>query len=154
MKKTTLILMGILLIGIASAQTNKEEVDLLQSIFGMEKKALVADFVQVDATHQDAFWKLYDQYETARKDLGKKRIQLLEQYSESYDKMTNESADGWMKEVLKITAATDNLIVTYYKKIKKVTDAATAARFYHIENYVLTSIRLAILEEVPFVHTK
>ena len=154
MKKITLLLFGLLLIGAANAQSDKEEVDLLQSLFGMEKKALVSDFVKVDPSYQDAFWKLYDQYETARKELGKKRIALLNQYADEYDKMTNESTDAWMKEVLKITASTDNLISAYYKKIRKVTDAATAARFYHIENYVLTSIRLAILEEVPFVHVK
>ena len=154
MKKATFFLLGILLFGVVSAQSNKEEVDLLQSLFGMEKKAMVSDFVEVDAANQEAFWKLYDQYEVARKDLGKKRIMLLSQYAENYDEMTNESADAWMKDIIKLSGATDNLLVAFYKKIRKVTDPATAARFYHIENYILTAIRLSILEEIPFVDTK
>jgi F0F1-type ATP synthase delta subunit len=156
MKKLTLIMAALLLIGISNsnAQSNKEEVDLVQSIFGMQKKAMVADFLKVDAAKQDAFWKIYDEYETARKDLGKKRIALLSQYAANYNNMSNETAGSWMNQVISQTKATDNLLVTYYKKVKKVTDPVTALKFYHVENYILTSIRVYLLSEVPFAKAK
>jgi hypothetical protein len=154
MKRITLILTAFLMIGIANAQSNKEEIDLLQSMFGMDKKAMVADFLKVDASKADAFWKLYDEYETKRKDLGKKRIDLLKQYAANYSSMSNETADLWMKDLIKLSSSTDKLIVDYYKKIKKVTDSVTALKFYHIESYILTSIRVGILEEIPFVEPK
>lgn len=142
--------------GITKAQSNKEEVDFFQSIFGMEKKNMVAEFVNVDldATKATAFWALYDEYEAQRKDLGKKRIDLLKQYSENYDKMAPETADAWMKEVIKLGASTDKLLVSYYKKINKATDPIVALKFWHIENYILTGIRISILEEIPFVKKK
>lgn len=37
------------------AQSNSEEIDMVQSIFGMEKKALVAEVVQPEASKRDAF---------------------------------------------------------------------------------------------------
>jgi hypothetical protein len=154
MKKLLLIFVALLMIGISNAQSNKEEVDLLQSMFGMEKKAMVADFVQVDAAKGDAFWKLYDEYETARKELGKKRIELLDQYVNTYSTITNEAADAWMKEVIKLGTSTDKLLNNYYNKIKKVTDPVTALKFYHIESYILNSIRAKITSEIPFVHSK
>jgi hypothetical protein len=156
MKKLTLIILALLMAGITKAQTNKEEVDYFQSIFGMEKKKMVADFVNVDldATKSAAFWTLYDEYEAKRKELGKERIELLKQYAENYDKMTPETADSWMKEVIKLGSSTDKLILTYYKKVKKATDPIVALKFYHIENYILTGIRVSILEEIPFVKAK
>jgi hypothetical protein len=154
MKKITL-LMAALTIAIASySQTNKEEVDLFQAAFGMEKKAVVANFVKPDAAQNDAFWSLYDEYETARKENGKKRVQLLEQYARTYQSMTNENADMWTKEVIKLQTATDKLIVTYYNKIKKVTNPVVALQFYQIENYILTAIRMEVLDGVPFVGEK
>jgi len=36
----------------------------------MDKKAAVADFVKPSVQQKDAFWKLYDEYETQRKELG------------------------------------------------------------------------------------
>jgi hypothetical protein len=156
MKKLTLIMSALLLIAIsnANAQSQKEEVDLIQSIFGMEKKVMVADFLKVDPSKQNAFWKIYDEYESARKELGKKRIALLVQYADNYQRMSNEVADSYMKDVISQTKATDNLIIAYYKKIKKATDPVTALKFYHVENYILTSIRAYILSEVPFVKAK
>jgi hypothetical protein len=156
MKKITLVVSALFFIALGNsyAQSNKEEVDLIQSIFGMEKKAMVADFLKVDVSKQDAFWKIYDEYETARKELGKKRITLLIQYADNYKSMSNEVADTYMKDVIAQTKATDNLIVAYYKKVKKVTDPVTAMKFYHVENYILTSIRAYLFSEIPFAKAK
>jgi hypothetical protein len=154
MKKLTLILSALLLTGIANAQSNKNEVELLQSIFGMEKKAMVSDFVKVDPAKHDAFWKLYDEYEIQRKQLGINRINLLEKYANNYSSMSNETADIWMADVIKQGQSLDKLLVKYYKKVKKATDGVTALKFYHIESYILTSIRVSILEEIPFVKAR
>jgi hypothetical protein len=151
MKKLLFIFTALLLAGIANAQSNKEEIDYIQSVFGMEKKALVADFMNLDASKSDAFWKLYDEYETQRKELGKKRVDLMEQYANNYNGMSAEVADKWMADVIKLSGSTDKLLVTYYKKIKKVTDPVTALKFYHVESYILNSIRQAIASEIPFV---
>ena len=154
MKKITFLLVA-LAIGFATyAQSNKEEVDLIQAAFGMEKKAVVASFVHPSDMQKDAFWKLYDEYEVERKENGKKRIQLLEQYAKQYNTMTDEQADIFTNEVIKLQTATDKLIVTYYNKIKKVTSPIVASQFYQIENFILTAIRMEILEGVPFLEKK
>jgi hypothetical protein len=151
MKKITLLLAVMAISILSYSQSNKEEVDLMQAAFGMEKKAVVANFVHPTDLQKEAFWQLYDEYEVARKENGKKRIELLNQYAMQYNTMTDEQADLWMKDVLKLSAATDKLIVTYYNKIKKVTSPIVATQFYQIEGYIITSIRMEILEGVPFL---
>jgi len=150
MKKVILLVSALILAAGIKAQSNKEEIDLMQSVYGMEKKAMVEEFVKVDPAQKAAFWQLYDEYETARKDLGKRRIELLEQYADSYDRLTNETADAWTKEVLDLSKKTDALLVSYYNKIKKVTNPIVALQFYQIEGYILSGIRLKILGEIPF----
>jgi len=154
MKKITLLMAALLIAVVTYSQSNKEEVDLFQAAFGMEKKAVVANFVHPTDLQKDAFWMLYDEYEAARKENGKKRIQLLEQYAKEYKTMTDEQADAWTKEVIKLSTATDKLIVTYYNKIKKVTSPIVATQFYQIEGYILTAIRMEVLEGVPFLGEK
>ena len=154
MRKITLLIFA-LTIAIASyTQTAKEEVDFIQAAFGMEKKAIVANFVHPSELQKDAFWKLYDEYEVARKENAKKRIQLLQQYAQQYSTMTEEQADAWTKEVIKLSTATDKLISTYYNKIKKVTSPIVATQFYQIEGYILTAIRMEVLDRVPFIQEK
>jgi hypothetical protein len=151
MKKYILIAFAIFLASFAYTQSNKEEIDLIQAAFGMEKKAIVADFVQPTDAQKDAFWALYDEYETKRKELGKERIELLAQYAEQYLKMTSEQADEWTKKVMDLQSKTDKLIATYYEKVKGVTDGVVATQFYQIENYILSMIRMQVLQEVPFL---
>ena len=90
MKNYVLIMVALFMASFAYSQTETEEIDLIQSIFGVEKQEVVADFVQPADAQKDAFWKLYDEYETERKELGKQRIVLLQQYAAEYLTMTSE----------------------------------------------------------------
>ena len=63
MKKTLLFFAFICAFVFVKAQTNAEEIDLVQSVFGMEKKAIISEFIKVNDAQKDAFWKLYDEYE-------------------------------------------------------------------------------------------
>ncbi len=143
----------ILVIGFSSvfAQRNKEETDLIKAVFGMEKKAVVYDFIEADDMHKDAFWIIYDKYETKRKEYGKERLALLNGYAQTYRNMTNDQADVLMTKVIKLQARTDKLRAKYYKKMKNATDARLAAKWYQIEVFIFTVIRMEVLEDVPFL---
>jgi len=154
MKNITLLIALLALVSLTYSQSDKEEVDLFQAAFGMEKKAVVSSFVHPSDLQKDAFWTLYDEYEVERKENGLKRIELLKKYAEQYNSMTDEQADAWTNEVIKLQSATDKLIVTYYNKIKKVTSPIVATQFYQIENYILTAIRMEVLDGVPFLGDK
>jgi hypothetical protein len=151
MKKYLFIISALFFTSFAFAQSYSEEVDLMQAAFGMAKKDVVSAFVQPSSSQSDAFWKLYDEYETQRKALGKERIALIEQYAKQYENMTSEQADAWMSKVIALQKKTDKLISTYYKKVKGATDGLVATQFYQVENYILTGIRMELLEEIPFV---
>jgi hypothetical protein len=154
MKKFLLITAVLFLASFAFSQSNKDEIALMQAAFGMDKQSIVAEFVKPSPAEKDAFWKIYDEYETQRKELGKQRIELLEQYASQYQTMTSEQADAWTKKVIELQKKTDALIVTYYGKVKSVTDGVVATQFYQIENFILTAIRAEILDAVPFLEKK
>ena len=151
MKKTLLTTLMVALAFFAFSQSNKEEVDLVQSVFGMEKKAMAAEFIKLEGAPKDAFWLAYDEYETKRKELGKKRIGLLEKYVNGYSNMDDAGMDQITKEIISLQGDTDKLIVTYYNKIKKGSGVKAAAQFYQFENYILSKIRAEIMENIPLI---
>jgi hypothetical protein len=153
MKKISLIVLGVLIYSFTYSQTD-EEIAILQTLFGMEKKAIVAEFVQLELTQQQAFWTLYEEYEIERKELGLKRIDLIKQYAEVYDRMTDEQAGNMMSQLLTQRKANDKLLDTYYKKFAKEISPVVAMQFYQVEGYILTAIRLYILDQIPFVSKK
>ncbi len=152
MKKLLLTIMTIAMIATLSfAQSNKEEIDLIQAAIGMDKKAAFTEFIKLEGTQKDAFWKLYDEYEVKRKELGKKRIALLENYVNGYQTMNEESTAQALKDMISMTSQTDKLIATYANKMKKGAGSKAAAQFFQLESYMTSVVRAAILENIPFV---
>jgi hypothetical protein len=148
------ILLTAIMIGfacLAYSQSNKEEVDLMQSVFGMEKKAMAAEFIKLEGAQKDAFWITYDEYESKRKALGKKRIDLLNKYVSSYTSLDDPSTDRVIKDVMNLQRDTDKLVDSYYNKIKKGSGIKAAAQFYQFENYILSKIRSEIMENIPLI---
>ncbi len=145
--KKILIIGALLISTIGFAQSNKEEVDIIQAVYGKSKKDIVAGFINPG----DAFWTVYDEYEVKRKELGQKRVALLEKYAANYGTMDDASTDALMKEMTALGVKTDKLIATYYGKIKKASGVKAAAQFAQIEIYLLSSVRVAILDNIPFI---
>lgn len=133
------------------SQSNVEEIEYYQSAFGMVKKDIVSLFVEVEGPEEQAFWTLYDEYELARKEYGKKRLELMESYAENYLTMDDVKTDELIMAMSVQKKGLDKLIVKYYKKMKKTAGIKPAAQFYQLENWLLSSIRLQILESIPFV---
>ena len=151
MKKITLFFVLLAFTVSIYAQTKKDETDLFTSTFGVQKKDVVAKFVHPTDAQKGAFWKLYDEYEAKRKEMGKTKLDLYQDYSANYATMTNEQADAWLKKVMKLQNSTDKLISDYYTKIKTATSSTVAVQFCQIEYYILNRIRIEIFEQIPFI---
>ena len=152
MKTLLKLTLALLVVPMAmTAQSNTEEVDYIQSIFGMEKKAIVADFIELDGAAKDAFWTIYDQYEVERKELGKRRIALLNEYAKSYDNLDDEKIAALAKSSNKQVQLDESLRYKYFNKLKKEAGAKQAAQFYQIEGYFNAAVRMSILESIPFI---
>jgi hypothetical protein len=151
MKKIFLTTIMVAVACFAFAQSNKEEVDLVQSVFGMEKKAMVAEFIKLEGAQKDAFWVVYDEYEGKRKELGKKRLDLLNRYAASYGSMDDATTDKLVKEMIAMAGQNEKLIASYYNKVKKASGVKAAAQFYQFEGYLLSKIRTEIMENIPLI---
>lgn len=149
--KHLLFIAALFISSIGFAQSNTEDVDLIQSLYGMEKKAIVAEFIMLDGTQKDAFWNLYDEYEMKRKAYGKERVELLQKYAYNYNSLDDATTDALIKEMNSLGAKTDKLISTYYGKMKKPAGVKAAAQFVQIEAYLLSVVRASILENIPFI---
>lgn len=140
--------------GINFAQTtfDKAEIELYQSIYGMEKKAVLQNFLKIEDSKKDAFWQLYDAYELERSEIGKQWISLLYKYVEGHDKVTDEELKSAMSSSMKTRGAMDKLQKSYFKKISKSIDLRTASQFYQLENYFESLLNIMIVESLPYIN--
>jgi hypothetical protein len=133
------------------AQADEDEIKLYQTMYGMEKRNLINEAMSLTAENKDAFWAVYEEYETERRATGKERIAIIKEYIEVYGTATDEKLDGIAKAAFTNDARYQKLEVAYYEKMKKATSSATAFRWTQVERYLALAIRAAIADELPFM---
>lgn len=128
-----------------------DEISLIQSMYGMEKRKIVTDYMQLPEASATGFWEVYDKYEAERKELGRKRLLLINEYAENYINLTDEKADQIAKDMLANNVQYEKLHQKYYTRFKKVTSPLKAAQFLQLETFLQNEIRAAVQEEIPFI---
>ena len=133
------------------AQSNKEDIEIIQNMFGKQKKELIQVYMTIPEDKKAGFWTLYDQYETDRKLLGKERFALIEAYANDYATMDDKKAGDLMNRKLKWTADYAKLQKKYYDSMSKIIGGLQASKFFQLEDYLENNIRLYIQESIPFI---
>ena len=134
-----------------TAQSNKEDIDIIQSVYGKDKKALMEAYMTIPEKSSVAFWKLYDEYEVKRKAIGRKKIALLEQYAQSYTNLDNAKALQLSKSSINANIEYENLMGLYLQKFGAVIGGKEASKLIQMETYLQTVVRLAIQDHIPFI---
>lgn len=151
MKKVFLVLSFALAMTSFAQNSIKEDVEIVQSVYGKSKSELVTQYMALSADQAALFAKVYDAYEVERKKLGKERVELINQYAINYAALTDDKVDAIVKGTLKNNQALDKLYLTYYEKTKKAIGALNAAKFIQLEIYLQTEIRSALQNSIPFI---
>lgn len=151
MKKLFLIATFVISSVTFAQSTAKEDVEIIQAKYGKSKKELVNTYMELKESQAPAFWKIYDAYEQERKLLGRKRIELINDYIKNYESLSNEKADQLVKATLKNNSAYEKLYSQYYEKMKKAIGAIDAAKFIQLEYGLQTAILAETQSAIPFI---
>ena len=149
MKKLCSIILLVAVSTIVFSQTTKQELEVARELFGMEKKLMVANFVELPET--DVFWSIYDEYEKEREAFGEKRYNLLLEYAGNYVNYSDERLEKIMADNIKVRQEMEKLFMKYYKRVKKECGIKTASQFYMLQRFYESSIRAKVLGNLPLV---
>jgi len=135
-----------------SAQATKDDINLIQAMYGKSKRDLMESYMKFkDTASGNAFWRLYDGYEAERKKLGQDYIAILQDYANNYEKLTDAKADALVNRASANNLAFENLYAKYYKRMKPVVGALKASQFFQLESYLRSAVKVRILDEIPFI---
>lgn len=151
MKKIILFAVCGLLAFNVKAQSNTDEIALIQSMYGIEKKQMITEHMKLTEAEAPLFWPVYDKYEAERKVLGKQRMELIIDYANNYNKMTNEKATELVNATIGNHEAFSKLQKKAFKEMSKAITGLRAAQFIQFENFLETEIRSEISEQLPFI---
>jgi hypothetical protein len=150
-------LVGALMVTVVFAQgsykQHKEQIELTRWSIQSERKAAVANNLQLSEQESKSFWPLYDDYRAAMGKVGERTIKLITDYADAYTKnnLSNDQARRMVNDYLSIE--TDKLKVKkrYLKRFQEVLPPKKLARFFQIDNKMDAFINATIAKEVPLV---
>ena len=149
--KNLLSITCILLVTVSINAQSNDELALIQSIWGMEKRAIVEEYMNLPEEDGEIFWMLYDEYESVRKELGRQRVSIISNYVDNYSTLSAEKATELMNAAIRNNIAIQKLYQKTFKKMSKSLNPLRAAQFIQLENYLTNMILLSIQDGLPFV---
>lgn len=153
MKKIVFASLALILCLNNYAQTNDDYIELAREVLKTEKKAAIAEVLDLNETESVPFWELYNEYQNKVYAVQNNRIALINDFSDNYENLTDEKADELFQSLLKYKTDILKLKKQYYKKFKKIVGTGDAARFFQAENKIETLIDAQLALEIPLLET-
>ncbi len=133
------------------AQQSNDYIEIMRSVIKTEKKAAIAEVMELTESESEPFWLLYNEYDYELTLVQNIRIKAIKEYVEEYGILTNEKADAIWNQVMDFKTASLKLEKQYYKKFKKILPAAKAAKYFQAENKIEAKVAAHIAKQVPMI---
>ena len=126
-------------------------IDLMRRNVRQDKAEIMGSVMALSAGDAAKFWPIYADYDTQLTKLNDQRVEIIKEYAQSYNDMTDQKADELMQRALGYQKQREELLVATYGKMKQALGALTAARFIQVEHQLLLIIDLQIDSALPVV---
>jgi hypothetical protein len=136
---------------IVAPSLNTEEA---KQVLTMARRDVFQAAMTLTDQEKDAFWNVYANFERERAGLMDKQIQLLQEYSTNYSTVTDEQAMKMVKQSADLQKKGIDIRAKYADQIGKKVNGKQGARFYQIDDYIATAVRLDVLDNIDFIGKK
>lgn len=136
------------------AQNSNDYLEVQRDVLKTEKKALIAEAMKLTEAESPAFWSLYNEYNEKMFIINTKLFEVIKDYSEHYENMSNEKAVLLWTNAMNIEAELLKLEKTYFKKFLKILPGTKAVRYLQAENKVKNLVDAQLSIQVPLFQEK
>lgn len=140
---------ALLLSSVVHAQQERDVIELIKSQMATQRQALVAENLNLTAAQSDVFWPLYREFQAKRAPLVDRRIELLREFRDNFDGLTDEQAGGLIDGWVSLEEDIVKLRKQYVKKFRKILPEKTTLRYFQVENKLDTIIDYDLSQVTP-----
>ncbi|MCU0388615.1 MAG: hypothetical protein MUE71_08425 [Chitinophagaceae bacterium] len=133
------------------AQSFKDELDVVQTVWGKNKKQITLDFLQLSPEEAAKFGPIYDEYLEARKKVTMVRGEAMQTFAAANAQLDDATAQKLVTTLMKNNDNLAGLQSKTFKKLSKALSPVKAAQWWQLESYIDAEIRAAILGELPLL---
>ena len=135
----------------ALALAGEEDTKIFLDKLRADKKLLVATNMQLTESEAKDFWPVYARYQDELFLLRTRTANLIVEYANAYENMTEDTAKKLMEEYMNIEALGPKLRQAYLDEFRKVLPEMKVVRYYQIENKIQAALMNALAENIPLM---
>jgi len=154
MMKKFLLLITIILMGIqVSAQQENDYLEVSREVLKTEKKAIIAELMQLSQEESAVFWPLYNEFQNKMYEVNTRKVNLIMDFAENFENMSSEKATDLINTFQSIEMELLKLDKTYAKKFLKILPAPKALRYLQAENKIENLINAQLALDIPLLES-
>jgi len=138
--------------GVAVAQDKpSDNMDVMREKLRADKKAVVAEVLQLTEGEAKAFWPVYNAYQSDMVTHYDKLLKLIDTYASSYETMTDAQATSLLQQYLGLEREHVALLTSYLPRFQKVLPPKKVAKLYQVENKARALVNYELARGIPIV---
>jgi hypothetical protein len=127
------------------------DMEVLHEKIRADKKLFVAENLQLTETEAEGFWPVYERYQDEQFLLRARAMKMINDYSEAYEMMTNETARRLLDEYMTIEFLDLAVRQVYLSEFRKVLPETKVVRYYQIENKIKAVLVYELAGKIPLM---
>ncbi|HWW77442.1 MAG TPA: hypothetical protein VNZ44_18715, partial [Pyrinomonadaceae bacterium] len=124
---------------------------LLKSDLKSRKAGFIREGLRLNEKETADFWPIYQSYEADLKRVDDARRQVIQDFMDNYDGMTDDRAKEMIRKLLAMEGQRVAVKKAYLKRFQKVLPGKTLARFLQLEYRFGLLIDLKNTAEIPLI---
>jgi hypothetical protein len=124
-------------------------IELVRRDLRQGRREVIAEAMKLTQAEADAFWPVYQRYETELSRLGDEKLALINDYADNYKTMTEAKAGELTSKAIDLDIQRTSLLQQYLPQFQKSLTNRRAAQFYQVEMPLLKIIDLQIASQLP-----
>lgn len=134
---------------VTATPLTESDIALLRQDLQTRKMEIITGAMDFTETEAKGFWPVYRDYANEQQKLGDKKCQMIKEYAQSYDQMTNDKAAELTAKMLELDRAAFETKTAYWPRFQQVLGAKRAAKFYQVERRLGLMVDLQLASEIP-----
>lgn len=138
---------------VLSIYAQNSYLEIVRSTIKTEKKALIAEVMQLSDAESIPFWEVYNEYDGKLYKLNTDYFSVVMDFADNFENMSAEKATEVLNKATKHTIDVAKLEKTYTKKVSKVISPQKTLRFFQAMNKIQVMIDAQLAAEIPLLES-
>lgn len=127
------------------------EIEQSRVLINEKRNTALAFNMSFTEAERAAFWPLYEQYRKAMNNVGSRRLDMIIDYANHYDDMTEDKAADLLRRAMVYEEQALKVKQLYMEKFAEILPPTKLGRLYQIETRMDDAIQMKLSEGIPLM---